>query len=207
MSLTKITIAVQSSGRLRNDSMVYLNACGVNVSENDSRALLLSDENNKVDVIFVRHNDIPQYLLAGTADLGIVGENLLFESDLNFGVPKKLGFGKCSLVIAVFNNSLIKDRQDLEGERIATAYPNSLRKYLNKFRINASIIEVSGSVEVSVKLGMADAICDITQTGSTLKSNNLIIFDKVMDSEAVLIKSPLASSEKLNRLSGLGVIR
>lgn len=143
------------------------------------------------EAILVRNSDIPVYVDSGVADFGIVGENVLFEQDCRLPVVAKLGFGKCSLVIAA-----PKKIQNLSEERIATSYPNTLKKYLKKNRINASIIKINGSVEICPGLGLCDAICDITQTGRTLKENRLKVIEKIMDSEAVLISSPNLSQDK-----------
>jgi len=130
---------------------------------------------------------------SGVADFGIVGENVLIEQECRLPVIKKLGFGKCSLIIAA--PEMLKD---LSEERIATSYPNTLKKYLRKNRINASIIKINGSVEICPGLGLSDAVCDITQTGQTLKENNLKVVEKILDSQAVLVSSPLRRQGKSN---------
>lgn len=139
----------------------------------------------------VRNSDIPVYVGDGVADFGIVGENVLIEQECRLPMVKKLGFGKCSLVIAA--PKMIKD---LSEERIATSYPNTLKKYLREKKINASIIKINGSVEICPGLGLSDAICDITQTGQTLRKNGLKVVEKILDSEAVLVSSPFTSKEK-----------
>jgi ATP phosphoribosyltransferase len=143
-----------------------------------------------IEPLLVRNSDIPVYVNYGIADFGIVGENVLLEQNCKLKIVKKLGFGKCSLIIAA-----PKGVKDLFEERIATSYPNTLRKYLRKKKINASIIKINGSVEICPALGLCDAVCDITQTGKTLKENKLKIIEKVLDSQAVLIKSP--NNEKI----------
>lgn len=144
-----------------------------------------------VEPILVRNSDIPVYVDSGVADFGIVGENVLFEQECRLPVITKLGFGKCSLVIAA-----PKKIKDLSEERIATSYPNTLKKYLRKNKINASIIKINGSVEICPRLGLCDAICDITQSGKTLRENRLKVIEKIMNSQAVLIGSPFLSEEK-----------
>ena len=120
-----------------------------------------------------------------------MGENVIFESDPKVQVVCKLGFGQCSLIIAAPQNSAIKSSKDLEGERIATAYPHSLKKFLKQNKINASVVEIRGSVEISTSLNLADAICDLTQTGNTLRENGLIPIETILKSEAVLMVNPL----------------
>ena len=138
---------------------------------------------------FVRYGDIPQYVQSGAADFGIVGQNILYENKFNIKVIKELGFGECKLIIAAPKRSPIKSPQDLEGERIATSYPNSLRKYLKKEGCGATIVKIRGGVEAAPAIGLADAICDLTQTGTTLKANGLKIISTVLESQAVLIES------------------
>jgi len=160
--------------------------------------ILSSIPGNIVETLLVRNSDIPVYVECGVADFGIVGKNVLFELECRLPVIAKLGFGKCSLVIAA-----PKKIKDLSEERIATSYPNTLKKYLRKNGINASITKINGSVEICPKLGLCDAICDITQTGKTLKENNLTVIEKIMDSQAVLISSPFVSKEQAKNFEKL----
>lgn len=163
-----------------------------------SLKILSSLAGDTVETILVRNSDIPVYVGSGVADFGIVGENILFEQECRLPVITKLGFGKCSLVIAA-----PKKIKDLSEERIATSYPNTLKKYLKQNKINASIIKINGSVEICPGLGLCDAICDITQSGRTLKENRLKVIEKIMDSEAVLISSPNLSQDKRTKFEKL----
>lgn len=190
MTRANVRIAIQKSGRLRVDSENFLKKWGINYKPNDGNALIVPSDNNKFEILFARYGDIAQYVANGAADFGIIGENVLQEKKLNIKAIKKLGFGKCRLVIAVPKGSSIKTVSDLEGERIATSYPVSLRKFLKEINCGATIIKTEGGVEASPRLGIADAICDITQTGKTLASHNLKIISEVLNSEAVVIASP-----------------
>ena len=196
MKANQLKIAIQNSGRLKEDSLKYLQALGLQLGEANHRALILPCRNAAIEILYVRHIDIPQYVQGGAADFGIAGENVIFENDPKVQVVRKLGFGQCSLVIAVPKNSAIKDSKDLEGERIATAYPRSLRKFLKQSRINASVVEIRGSAEISTSLNLADAICDLTQTGNTLRENGLVPIETILKSEAVLIVNPLIDKEQ-----------
>lgn len=184
----KIRIAVQNSGRLMQPSLEFLRSLGLEF-EPCERALLCSCKNTDIEILFVRNGDIPVYVNRNVADFGIVGENVLYENQFSLPVIKKLGFGICSLVIAAPKLSTIKTPDDLEGERIATSYSYSLQQYLKQKKVTASIINVRGSVESTPALGVADAICDITQTGETLEKNSLRIIDTLLESQAVLVAS------------------
>lgn len=196
MRRNNIIIAVQKEGRLRNPSLEYLKSLGLEFPEENGRRLVVPCKNYGAEILYVRHSDIPQYVQNGAADFGIVGGNVLYEKNFNIKEVKELDFGKCSLVIAVPLASPIQKTQDLEGERIVTSYPNSLRKFLQKQKINAAIIEMKGSVEVVPVLGLADAICDLTQTGNTLKENSLKPIETLLNSTALLIESPFKNNEK-----------
>lgn len=198
----KLCIAIQNKGRLMEPSLKFLKDKGLKFDDSvfyeDERKLCVECFGSEFELLFVRCNDIPTYIERGAADFGIVGENLLYEKCCKLPVLQKLDFGICSLVIAVPENSEICSAEDLNGERIATSYPYSLKQYLQKKKINAAIIEIQGSVEIAPKLNLADAICDITQTGKTLKSNGLKIIDTVLNSQAVLISSPEFVKEAKN---------
>ncbi len=154
--------------------------------------------NTPIEAIFVRNSDIPKYVEFGTADYGIVGENVLYEQDTVLPIMAQLDFGKCALVIAVPCNEKTIAFENLAHERIATKYPNSLRKFLLGKGLDASIIELKGSVEIAPSLGLADAVCDITQTGQTLKEHNLAVIEKILDSQGVLIESLRKSKQKMD---------
>ena len=177
----KLRIAVQSKGRLRDASLEFLQCLGIDCRD-ANRGLVFACPNADLEILFVRNSDIPTYVEQEVADFGIVGRNVLFESGCDLPVLKELGFGTCSLIIAAPEGN-----ENLEGERIATSYPNSLRSYLKEKGINASIVEINGSVEIAPALDLADAVCDITQTGNTLRENNLEIVDTVFTSQACLI--------------------
>jgi len=192
----KIRIAIQQKGRLREASIEYLASCGLEFSVSNTRSLIASCLNEPVELIFVRNSDIPKYVAFGVADFGIVGENVLYEQDADLPVVGKLDFGRCALVIAAPVDGSINALNDLNHERIATKYPNSLKKFLSSHNVDASIVELKGSVEIAPSLGLADAICDITQTGGTLKEHDLIVIEKILDSQAVLIESPFEKEVK-----------
>ena len=181
-----LKIAIQKSGRLNEKSVELLKNCGLSF-ENYKSSLISSVSNFPLEILFLRDDDIPEYVQDGIADLGIVGENVISESEVNVSFLQKLGFGKCILKLAVQNNSTIGSIADLNGKSIATSYPVILEKFLKKNSIKAHIRTISGSVEITTGLGLSDAIFDIVSTGGTLKSNGLKPFADVMKSEAVLI--------------------
>ncbi len=185
----KIRIAIQKQGRLQEPSLDFLKSLGLKFKSNGSK-LINPCLNADIEILYVRNSDIPQYVRYGVADYGIVGENILVEKKSRLKIVKRLGFGKCKLIIAVPKKSNVKSVNDLSEERIATSYPNTLKEFLKEKGINASMIEINGSVEICPFLNLSDAICDITQTGRTLKENDLRIIEKIMDSEAVLIRNP-----------------
>jgi ATP phosphoribosyltransferase len=196
MKHNNIRIAIQKEGRLKNPSLELLESLGLQFSRENGRTLIVPCKNAEVEILYVRHSDVPRYVESGVADFAIVGGNVLYESDFRVLEVKRLDFGKCSLVIAVPIGSPIQKTEELEGERIATTYPNSLRKYLQKQKINAVIIEIKGAVEVAPTLGLADAICDLTETGTTLKENALKPIDTLFNSMAIFIESPFESRQK-----------
>lgn len=181
-----LKIAIQKSGRLNEKSVEILKNCGLSF-ENYKSSLISTVSNFPLEILFLRDDDIPEYVQDGIADLGIVGENVITESGAQVTYLQKLAFGKCTLKIAVPNNSNITEISELEGKAIATSYPVILQKYLQDNKVNAQVRTISGSVEIGPGLGLSDAICDIVSTGGTLKSNGLKPFAEVMKSEAVLI--------------------
>ncbi len=195
-SVPKTRIALQKRGRLQEPSLDFLESLGLKFKPNGSK-LISPCLNADIEILYVRNSDIPQYVKYGVADYGIVGENVLVENKSRLKIVKRLGFGKCKLVVAVPENSDIKNIEDLSEERIATSYLNTLKGYLKEKGINASIVEIKGSVEICPFLNLSDAICDITQTGTTLKENGLKVIEKIMDSEAVLVQSPFFSGKPL----------
>lgn len=184
--MKNLKIAIQKSGRLNEKSVQLLKNCGLNF-ENYKSSLMTTVSNFSLEILFLRDDDIPEYVQDGIADLGIVGENVISETEADVVYLQRLGFGKCTLKIAVPNASEAKQLQDLEGTAIATSYPVILKKFLDGNGIRADIRTISGSVEISPGLGLSDAIFDIVSTGGTLRSNGLKPFADVMSSEAVLI--------------------
>lgn len=198
--MNPVRIAIQKEGRLKDGSLSFLKFLGFEFSKENDRNFIVPCQNFPGEILFVRHRDIPQYVQYGAADFGIIGENLLYENDFKVKVIKKLGFGKCALALAVPINSGIEKISILEGERIATSYPATLKKFLKKQKINAVIVEIKGAVEVAPALGLADAICDLSQTGKTLRQNNLKQIATLLKSEAILIESIIKRREKFEFL-------
>lgn len=184
-----LKIAIQKSGRLNEKSVELLKNCGLDF-DNYKSSLISGVANFPLEILFLRDDDIPEYVQDGIADLGIVGENVIQETEVEVAYLQRLGFGKCSLKIAIPNSLDLNDVRELSGKSIATTYPVILGKYLKEKEINAEIRTISGSVEISPGLGLSDAICDLVSTGGTLKSNGLKPFCNVMSSEAILIGKP-----------------
>ena len=185
--VTKLRIAIQKSGRLHEDSIRLLQECGIDIS-NGGNKLKSSAANFPLEVFFLIDDDIPQYVEDAVADAGIVGENVVYEKKKQVEVMEQLGFGKCRLSIAVGRNEEF-DRKQLEGKRIATSYPVLLQEYLDNNRITAEIHEISGSVEIAPGIGLAEAICDLVSSGSTLLTNGLKEVETILHSQAVLIQN------------------
>lgn len=181
-----VRIAVQKSGRLYEGSMQLLRECGIEISNGNNQLRVVS-ANFPVEVFFLRDDDIPEYVQDSVADIGFVGENVVKESNKQVDAIEKLGFGKCRLSLAIPKNSEIRSVNDLEGRRIATSYPFILAEYLRERGVTASIHEISGSVEIAPRIGLADAICDLVSSGSTLFTNELRELETIMRSESVLI--------------------
>ena len=195
-----LRIAVQSKGRLFEDTMNLLAEADIKVSSS-KRTLLVQSSNFPLEVLYLRDDDIPQSVANGVADIGIVGENEYMEKEENAQVISRLGFSKCRLSLAIPKEVNYKDLTCFNGKRIATSYPNILRKFLKKNAINADIHVITGSVEISPGIGLADAIFDIVSSGSTLVSNNLREVEVVMKSEALLIGNWNMDDEKHNILN------
>jgi ATP phosphoribosyltransferase len=197
-----LKIAVQKSGRLNEKSMEMLKECGIRTNHG-SNQLKASALNFPCELLFLRDDDIPAYVEDGVADVGFVGENVFIESGSNTQIVERLGFAKCRLAIAVKRETVFKDFEQLNGMKIATTYPRILQAFLDKNNLKCEIHYISGSVEIAPSIGLADAICDIVSTGSTLLSNGLKEVATVMFSEAVLIGNSNLSRDKaeiLNRL-------
>ena len=197
-----IRLAIQKSGRLNNDSLSLLKDCGINI-ENGKDQLKTSATNFPVEVFFLRNGDIPQYLRDGVVDLAIVGENLLVEKGSDLEIIEKLGFSKCRVSIAFPKEVEFKSIIDLNGKRIATSYPNTIKTFLKENNINAEIHVINGSVEIAPNIGLADAICDIVSSGSTLFKNNLKEVLLIAKSQAVLVKSNELTNDQIEIVNKL----
>ena len=189
MSTPPLRIAVQKSGRLLDESIQLLKECGIKI-DNGRDQLKAPARNFNAEVLYLRNSDIPQYIQDGVADIGIIGENTLIEKQKEAEVVQKLGFSKCRLSLATPRGTAYDGPGYLQGKRIATSYPNSLRVYLDEQGIDAEIHEISGSVEIAPNIGLADAICDLVSTGSTLFKNGLEEQEVILQSEAVIAASP-----------------
>lgn len=198
----KLRIAIQKSGRLHEDSIKLLKECGIDIN-NGVNKLKTEASNFPLEVFFLRDDDIPQYVEDGVADIGIVGENVVLEKNRPLRTVEKLGFGKCRLAMAVPRGMNYNSIQDLNGQRIATSYPVILGDYLKKMNITAEIHEISGSVEIAPGIGLADAICDLVSSGSTLFMNGLKEVETILRSEAVLVSNNALTPEQEQLLAKL----
>jgi ATP phosphoribosyltransferase len=190
-------IAIQKSGRLYEESIKLLKECGIGVAHSKNQ-LRVQASNFDLEIFFLRDDDIPQYVADKVADIGIVGQNVLVESGYSVNEVEALGFGKCRLSIAVPKKENYNSSADLAGKKIATSYPRLLQQFLDTNKITAEIHTISGSVEIAPKIGLADAICDLVSSGSTLFMNELKEVEKIFTSEAVLIANKnLTTDEQL----------
>lgn len=183
----RLTMALPSKGRLREPSWALLEASGVSPQETGERMLQAHCRNADIDLLFVRADDVPEYVQDGVVDCGITGFDLIHERECNVEVLLRLGFGTCSLQAAVSNEDVATRVEDLEGRRVATSHPRITSKLLAERGVHAEIVAVAGSVEISPRLGLADAIVDLVSTGSTLRTNGLRSIGVLFESEAVLI--------------------
>ncbi|GGD96856.1 ATP phosphoribosyltransferase [Planktosalinus lacus] len=200
--MSKLKIAIQKSGRLSEKSIRLIQECGIQIS-NGERKLKAESSNFPIEILFLRDDDIPQYVEQGVADLGILGENEVWEKDKKVTVITKLGFANCKMSLAIPKDETYTGIRYFSGKRIATSYPTILQKYFNSNKIEVEIEEIGGSVEIATGIGLADAVFDIVSTGSTLLMNGLKEVEVVTKSEAVLISNTGLSDEKqeiLNRL-------
>lgn len=186
--MSKIRIAIQKSGRLYEDSVQLLKECGIDLRNVKDRLKTESD-NFPMEVFFLRDDDIPQYVEDGVADIGIVGENLLYEKNRSVTVVEALGFGKCRLAIAVPRSQEYAGPATLQGKRIATSYPYLVKNFLQQYQVEADIHEISGSVEIAPGIGLADVVADLVSSGSTLFMNGLKEVETILQSQAVLIRT------------------
>jgi ATP phosphoribosyltransferase len=197
-----LKLAIQKSGRLHEDSMKLLNDCGIGI-KNGHNQLKSAADNFPIEAYFLRDDDIPQYVEDGVAHIGIVGENVLYEKNKAVDIVEKLGFGKCRLSIAVKKTDDYGDAQFLQGKKIATSYPFLTQDFLNKNGVQAEIHEISGSVELAPGIGLADVVCDLVSSGSTLFMNGLKEVEPILKSEAVMVRTKELTEEQqfvLNQL-------
>ena len=190
-----IRIAIQKSGRLNTESLALLKSCGIAI-DNGKDQLKASARNFPVEVFFLRNGDIPQYLRDGVVDLAILGSNTLVEKGTDLKIIEQLGFSKCRVSIALPKGITYNGVKDLAGKKIATSYPNTVKQFLKEQQIEADLHIINGSVEIAPNIGLADAICDIVSSGSTLFKNNLTEVVKILDSEAVLVQGSKLTEEQ-----------
>src|SRR5690606_16708324 len=191
----KLRIAIQKSGRLNEDSLQILKDAGISI-DNGKEQLKATARNFPLEVMYLRNGDIPQYLRDGVVDVAILGDNVLYEKGEDIITGEKLGFSKCRVSLAVPNSFNYNSLQDLQGKKIATSYPNTVNTFLAEKGITADLHIINGSVEIAPNIGLADAICDIVSSGSTLFKNNLKEVEVILKSEAVLAISPGISEER-----------
>jgi ATP phosphoribosyltransferase len=193
--MSKLKIAIQKSGRLNEDSLNLLKDCGIKI-DNGKDQLKVTARNFPMEILYLRNSDIPQYIEDGVVDIAIIGENILIEKEKETETVQKLGFAKCRVSLAVPKRIESNTADYFNGKKIATSYPNTLNTFLKKNDINAEIHVISGSVEISPNIGLADGICDIVSSGSTLFKNGLRETQVILRSEAVLAKNINLDSEK-----------
>lgn len=183
MKAQKLKIAIQKSGRITDQTLELFANMGLEIQKSN-RSLMTTCHNFPLEILFLREKDIPEMVADGIADLGICGQNTFIEKEIKLPILEKLNYGKCRLSLAIPKEKTTNF--NFKGKRIATSYPKTLKKYLKQKNISAEIIEISGSVEIAPNLDLADGICDLVSTGSTLKKNNLIEVEQVLCSEAIL---------------------
>jgi ATP phosphoribosyltransferase len=193
--MNKLKIAIQKSGRLYDESVRLLKDCGIDL-KNGVNKLKAECDNFPMEIYFLRDDDIPQYVEDAVADIGIVGENVLYEKNKKAVIVEQLGFGKCRLSVAVGRSEAYEGVAYLNGKRIATTYPGLVRQFLDKNGIKAEIHEISGSVEIAPGIGLADAIVDLVSSGSTLFMNGLKEVETVLRSQAVLVRNEALGAEQ-----------
>jgi ATP phosphoribosyltransferase len=198
----RLRIAIQKSGRLYDDSLKLLKDCGIDL-KNGINKLKTEADNFPMEIFFLRDDDIPQYVEDAVADVGIVGENVIYEKNKKITITEKLGFGKCRLSVAVGRNEIYDDFNFLQNKKIATTYPVLVKRFLKERNISAEIHEISGSVEIAPGIGLADAIVDLVSSGSTLFMNGLREVETILHSEAVLIRHPKLSDDQQKILEKL----
>lgn len=194
----RLKIAIQRNGRLTENSVALLRSCGLQF-EFRTEGLYVPCKNFDLDILSLRDDDIPEYVQDGVADLGIVGENIVIEKSARVETLAPLGFGRCQLVLSVPERSTLRAPRDLNRARIATTYPATLRKYLRSRHIRATVVELSGAVEIAPSLDVADAVCDIVSTGTTARMSGLRPLVTVLESQAALIAHPGALRRRRSR--------
>jgi len=200
--MTRLKIAIQKSGRLSENSHKLLEECGIKFS-NGTGVLKTSARNFPVDILFLRDDDIPQYVEQQVADIGILGENMVLEKNKDVSVLEQLGFANCRLSLAIPKDDLFSGPEYFNNKKIATSYPRILSEYLLKNNITAQTEEISGSVEIAPGIGLADAVCDIVSSGSTLLTNGLREVITILKSQAVIISNKDLDEEKKQILNKL----
>ncbi len=193
--MMNLKVAIQKKGRLSEKSLDLLKECGIKVSNGD-RKLKTNAKNFPIEILFLRDDDIPQYVEQGVADIGILGENEVLEKDKDVVTIEKLGFGNCRLSLAIPKDDVYTDVSFFQGKKVATSYPKILRSFFLEKNIDADIEEIGGSVEIATSIGLAEGIFDIVSTGSTLLMNGLKEIETVLKSEAVIISNKNLSEEK-----------
>lgn len=200
--MSKLKIAIQKSGRLNQDSLQLLKDCGISI-DNGKDQLKASASNFPLEIFYLRNGDIPQYLKDGVVDIAIIGENVLIEKGMGINIIERLGFSKCKVSLAIPKADEYTDMTYFQDKRIATSYPNTVKKYLSEKGVSTQVHIINGSVEIAPNIGLADGICDIVSSGSTLFKNNLKEVEVLLTSEAVLALSPKIEvdvQEVLNKL-------
>jgi len=200
--MNKLKIAIQKKGRLNQDSIQLLKECGISI-DNGKDQLKASARNFPLEVLYLRNSDIPKYVLDGVADIAIVGENLLVEKGNGNSRILPLGFSKCKVSLAIPKSAEYSGLSWFEGKKIATSYPKTTEAYFKENRINASVHVISGSVEIAPNIGLADGVCDIVSSGSTLFKNGLMEVEQIMTSEAILIANKELDQERAKLLDKL----
>ena len=200
--MSKLKIAIQKSGRLNEDSLQILKDCGISI-DNGKDQLKATASNFPIEIFYLRNGDIPQYLKDGVVDAAIIGENLLIEKANDIPFIERLGFSKCKVSLAIPKGEKYQGINFFQGKKIATSYPNTVQYFLNKNNIQTQLHIINGSVEIAPNIGLADGICDIVSSGSTLFKNNLKEVEVLLTSEAVLAVSPILNEEKQKILNKL----
>jgi len=195
MKMSELKIAIQKSGRLSDNSHRLLEECGIKFS-NGTGVLKTRAVNFPVEILFLRDDDIPQYVEQQVVDIGIIGENMVFEKNKDVSIIEKLGFARCRLSLAIPKEENYPGPKYFNNKKVATSYPRLLSEYFTNNGIKAEIEEISGSVEIAPGIGLADAVCDIVSSGSTLLTNGLREVASILDSQAVIIGNRKLSGEK-----------